>query len=574
MSSLSKAIDNLDRAIRGEELNKFNVVGNNAREMQELAEYIKNNGLGSGNSSNINSSEIQYMVANNYDDEIFNKNLLEQGYIGSKDGANNNDATLGSCRIRTKTLISPKAKKVVCGAGFKVMAYIFSKQNVYQGYNGSWLDEFEFDNKSFNYKLVFKRENDTAITPNDSDLDIKIYTRNAVEKYSSLVEDKPLYKEINNLQDNLTLTAPNGERYKVSVGNTGTLSATKIEENVNTDRVLIFRDEFDGKTLDMSKWRYLVGLRYLDDGVTPKQAYPLDQSENVFIKDSILHLKAIRNNPYPGFEWSAAFIETNNLFEFKYGRIEAKMKFSGVKGSYASFWTLGADYDKTQELINGEGNSGVGMWWPKCGEVDIAEFNSTGSPACNMHYGLYKSQHRQVGGTTLDVSDASEWHIYAMEWDETNAKFYVDDTLKKTVTIADLTVSGYNCFTKPHFLMFNSGVATASGLTPAEDVDELETQVDWVRVYAPTTVTEVTPPTAVALNKTSTSLVKDTYEFLTATFTPSTATDMTLDWYSSDETVAMCYGGKITAIGVGTCKVFAKTNNNIKVECEVTVTES
>lgn len=338
--------------------------------------------------------------------------------------------------------------------------------------------------------------------------------------------------------------------------------------DILSDRLLIWSDEFNEKTLDTNKWRYVVGRRDLDDG-TPRQYYPLDQSKNVYTEDGALVLKALRNNPYPNYEWSAAFVETNNLFEFQYGRIEARIKFSSVPGSYATLWTLGANFDRTQKLVNGESNQNIGVPWPKCGEMDIAEFNSAGSPAADLHYGDDTSTHKQVGGTSLGVN-GTEWHIYSVEWTKESIKFYVDGVLKKSAKIDDLTYNNYNSFRSPFYLMINSGVSNDQ--KPSKGINEETTLVDWVRVYAPVGISKIINANSITLDTNQLNLkVGDTYA-LNTTFTPDETSDKTLKWTSSDDSVAMVYGGKITALKSGTAIITAETKNNKKVTCKVTVT--
>ncbi|AGK95416.1 family 16 glycosylhydrolase [Clostridium pasteurianum] len=338
--------------------------------------------------------------------------------------------------------------------------------------------------------------------------------------------------------------------------------------DILTDRVLVWSDEFNGKTLDTSKWRYVFGRRDLDNG-TPRQYYPLDPSKNVYIENGNLVLKAIKNNPYPNYNWSAAFVETNNLFEFQYGRIEARIKYSDVPGSYATLWTLGANYDRTQKLVDGKSDENIGVPWPKSGEMDIAEFNSTGSPACNLHYGDNASTHKQIGRTSLGVN-GTEWHIYAVEWTPESIKFYVDGVLKRSVNLDDLTYNNYNSFKLPYYLMINSGVAWDN--KPSANVNELTTLVDWVRVYAPVGISKIVNANSISLDTNQVNLnVGDTYALCT-TFTPDETCDKTLKWTSSDESVAMVYGGKITALKSGTAVITAETKNNKTATCKVTVT--
>lgn len=64
--------------------------------------------------------------------------------------------------------------------------------------------------------------------------------------------------------------------------------------------------------------------------------------------------------------------------------------------------------------------------------------------------------------------------------------------------------------------------------------------------------------TSIKLNKTSTSIVQDSSETITATISPANATNKTITWTSSDSSIATVSNGKITAKKVGTAKITAK----------------
>lgn len=81
------------------------------------------------------------------------------------------------------------------------------------------------------------------------------------------------------------------------------------------------------------------------------------------------------------------------------------------------------------------------------------------------------------------------------------------------------------------------------------------------------------PVTAIALDKSTSSLEEGETEQLSVTFTPSDATDKSLTWTSSDSTVATVSStGLVTAVGEGTATITATTTNNISDSCTYTVT--
>ena len=76
----------------------------------------------------------------------------------------------------------------------------------------------------------------------------------------------------------------------------------------------------------------------------------------------------------------------------------------------------------------------------------------------------------------------------------------------------------------------------------------------------------------VTLNKESASIVAGATETLIATVAPANATDKTVIWASSDETVATVEDGVVTAVAAGTATITATAGENKTASCAVTVT--
>ena len=80
--------------------------------------------------------------------------------------------------------------------------------------------------------------------------------------------------------------------------------------------------------------------------------------------------------------------------------------------------------------------------------------------------------------------------------------------------------------------------------------------------------------TGVSLDKTTLSLVQDSSYTLTATITPSDATNKKLIWKSEDEDIATVVNGKVTAKSVGTTTITVSTDDgDYTATCKVDVTK-
>ncbi len=85
---------------------------------------------------------------------------------------------------------------------------------------------------------------------------------------------------------------------------------------------------------------------------------------------------------------------------------------------------------------------------------------------------------------------------------------------------------------------------------------------------------DIVDPTNITLNKSSVSLYEGDTQSLTATVSPSNATNKSVTWTTSNSSVATVSGGTINAVGSGTAIITAKTVNGLTASCTVKVTEN
>lgn len=341
------------------------------------------------------------------------------------------------------------------------------------------------------------------------------------------------------------------------------ITGQKDLDDLLPDRLLIWHDEFDSPVLDPLKWNNIYG-NYRNFCWNSK-----DIMRNISSGDGMSYWAA-KDYPNSVSNFSGAYIHTNNLFEFRYGRIEAKMRFPDVLRHHTTFWTLGAcgEFVSTSETTTYEDK---GVYFPSCGEIDMAEFES-GDVGARTHWaqGGFDTQStaRQGGNINSMTGTPTQWHIYSCEWTETAITFYLDGVQKSTFSVADATVNGWNPFLIPHYLIFNC----VSSITDRGNItwDEAKTDVAWVRVYAPVGVTNYIEETAISIpSEISISVSERSY--LAPTFTPENPSDMTIKWESGNTGICTVYGGMVTGVSAGTTIVTAKTKHGLVAYCKVTV---
>lgn len=257
-------------------------------------------------------------------------------------------------------------------------------------------------------------------------------------------------------------------------------------------RTLVFYDDFD--SFDTNNWGYETGYQRNNE----LQYY---LSRNVACENSCLVLTAKRETyrgynwrtqEWKDFAWTSGSITSQTKKFWKYGRIQAKIKFPRVAGSFGAFWMLGTALilryqDETTGEWIGEGTGNIAegstAGWPACGEIDIDE--SIPGNASTARSNLWKADSgSSFGGGSSNSINIGDWHIYEIEWTKDYIAALVDGVEYKRWTFANYSASEYEAYLKPFYIILNHAVG-ASGGTPASTTNEMKMMVDWVRVYAP-----------------------------------------------------------------------------------------
>ena len=337
-------------------------------------------------------------------------------------------------------------------------------------------------------------------------------------------------------------------------------------EGILPNRLLVWHDEFEGQTLDTTKWRYATH----NSGGSEQQAYTMNRTENIRLENSKLILEARKDGYVNNWAWSSGRIDTSGLAGFKYGRLEAKLKYDVVSGAFPAFWTIGTcAYYPTGEDIHGVKKS-LGTQWAQNGEIDMFEGRGTNS---EISQGGWYNQDDGKGNLNMVFGtkniDASQYHVYAVEWTETTIIAYIDGVETGRKNISDIV-----SWQRPQYIILNMAVGSTGGY-PAEDCTSMKMEVDWVRVYAPVGVTEKTEVQSISLTQNNLSFnMGDDPIDVYYTVNPSTAWDNNVNYESSNPSVATAYGSRITPVGTGNCKITARATNGVTATINVTVAEN
>jgi len=241
----------------------------------------------------------------------------------------------------------------------------------------------------------------------------------------------------------------------------------------NGDMVLVWSDEFNINGLpDASKWSYDTDGNATGWGNNEAQWYTSARIENAEVKDGFLHITAIKES-YEDHDYTSARLVTRNKGDWLYGRVEVKAKIPDGRGMWPAIWMLPTDW-----AYGG---------WPASGEIDIME-NVGYNPYVIVASAHTESYNHSIGtqksATTNVATCYSDFHVYALEWEVTEYRAYVDDNLYFTFKNEG---TGYKVwpFDKRFHLLLN--VAVGGNWGGAQGIDNTifprEMVVDYVRVY-------------------------------------------------------------------------------------------
>lgn len=223
---------------------------------------------------------------------------------------------------------------------------------------------------------------------------------------------------------------------------------------------LVWSDDFNGSTLDRSKWR----IREANPGwINNELQRYTARPENVRVENGNLVLEA-RRDWFNGAEYSSGRVESGAIFT--HGKIEARIKLPGGIGTWPAFFLLPTD--QTQG-------------WPRMGEFDIME--EVGFDPDTILAAHHSHSAHPIG--TIHIPRATEgFHTYSAEWYPDHIDAFVDG-VKFFTTWNQNTGTDQWPFNKDYFINLNVAVGGNWGGQHGVDPNIWPRQmlVDYVRLY-------------------------------------------------------------------------------------------
>jgi beta-glucanase (GH16 family) len=228
----------------------------------------------------------------------------------------------------------------------------------------------------------------------------------------------------------------------------------------NGGKKLVWADEFNGNSVDWSKWVAEEGG--WGWGNQELQFYT-NRPANAYVKDGMLTIQALKEN-WGGRPYTSARLITAGKKDFMYGKVEARIKVPDGQGTWPAFWMLGSNIKQVQ--------------WPACGEIDIME--TVGKDIKKTH----ASTHAPNFDTTWHKEGApwsNDFHVYGVNWSENLLEFYVDGEVIHRVTPQPGKAWPFN---SNQYILLNLAIGgTWPGDPDASTPFPRHMIVDYVRIY-------------------------------------------------------------------------------------------
>ena len=237
---------------------------------------------------------------------------------------------------------------------------------------------------------------------------------------------------------------------------------------------LVWSDEFNGTTLDATKWEQMTGTGCPSLCGWGNNELEYYRPENTTVSGGLLTITA-KAESYLGSNYTSSRMRSMFKGDWTNGRIEIRAKLPAGRGLWPAFWMLPTD-------------NAYGVW-AASGEIDLMEYlgHQRDRVFGTIHYGgawpnnTFSSTTYVATGTDFSTG----FHDFAFEWEPCEMRWYVDGVLYATKRDWNSTGGPYPApFDKRFHLLINMAVGgNLPGSPDASTVFPQKLQVDYVRVY-------------------------------------------------------------------------------------------
>jgi beta-glucanase (GH16 family) len=244
---------------------------------------------------------------------------------------------------------------------------------------------------------------------------------------------------------------------------------------------LVWSDEFDGSSLDLTKWHHQTFGPNGGQWFNNEEQHYTDSPTNSFVSNGNLHIVAKKETvTQNGVTLDYTSARLNSKYAFTYGRVDVRAKLPFGDGTWPAIWTLGKNIDEEGAYWETQGFGTTS--WPACGEIDIMEhgLHATNEVSCAIH--TPSSFGATVNTETFPLPDvANNYHVYSMNWSPNQITFMIDGVGYYTYNPVVKDANTWP-FDLDQYLILNIAMGGFAG-TVDPNFTQSSMLIDYVRVY-------------------------------------------------------------------------------------------
>ena len=246
---------------------------------------------------------------------------------------------------------------------------------------------------------------------------------------------------------------------------TGTYSETVADYDSSTYYSLKWCDEFDGDSLDTSKWSHPTDSR--EDGNM------VNDDTTVYFKDGAIVM--LGNRREDGTYYHCSGVQTANKMTFNFGYLEMRAKIPDGTGVYSSFWTTGGglEIDIFESL---------GMAHTQRANIHYWQSEANGGHT-SLDGGLYGPDNNKISGNDRQFvlkegSLSDRYRTIGLYWTPQEITFIYDGEVYYTQPSDEFHIDKYQ------YILAGFNVGWPGRTAPAEDLQlPLEYHIDYIRLF-------------------------------------------------------------------------------------------
>ena len=243
---------------------------------------------------------------------------------------------------------------------------------------------------------------------------------------------------------------------------------------------MTFHDEFEGTTLDTTKWvTCYPDMDPRDKGCIHGDELQRYLPENVIVSDGTVKLRAQKENYVAPdgekYKYTSGMITTGKdkwdtttpaKFTYQYGYMEMRAKVPHGQGLWSAFWTL--PWVK----------SDPGLWPP---EIDVVEIlgHNTAEAYMTYHWRGHAGEPESNGEKWTGPDLSQDFHTYGALWEPSAIRWFIDGREVRAAFTDDSNIASL-----PQYLLANLAVGGSwPGAPEATTPFPSDLEIDHIRVW-------------------------------------------------------------------------------------------